>query len=462
MKKSSKRLGILAVSTSMVLAVSGCVSYEGQEARDAHTDEFLKTLAERRAVLAQQPLSITSAVEMAMTSNYEVVFADLEGQMAKLGKDVAFYQFLPQVSAGTTWIGWDKQPMMQDKNSTSANLSIGLPLLMPSVWFMYASQDEKVAQSVAREHYVRQSICLKTMQAFYNCLVAEDTVKVVEKQVAMAKETFERVSGLAKEGLARDWEATQAKAQLVAREAAYAQAKRNALNTKGTLLNMLGLPPDYAAESLVLAREDEADHTSTNSVEALVLTALSIHPELEIADRNVIIQENEVRKAISDFLPTLSSFGRMTWTSDANSWTANRSWGLEGAWNVFSGFKNTAMYKLSKLERYQSELAREQTFLRIMLDVMVSRHNIDDARESAEVLAKVYEASSLKSEDYTARQKEGLIPLSDALDAEADASEAELQLLQSRYQERIAWVALKLAMGTLEVPVIDEPESNEE
>jgi len=68
------------------------------------------------------------------------------------------------------------------------------------------------------------------------------------------------------------------------------------------------------------------------------------------------------------------------------------------------------------------------------------------------VLSVVYDAADMKFQDYSALQKEGLIPLSDALDAEAQKNVAQLNMLRSKYQERMAWASLKLAMGVLDVP----------
>ena len=54
--------------------------------------------------------------------------------------------------------------------------------------------------------------------------------------------------------------------------------------------------------------------------------------------------------------------------------------------------------------------------------------------------------------DYKAKAREGLIPLSDALDAQVLADLAQVALVQSRYQERIALANLELAMGLTLVP----------
>ncbi len=438
-------------SLALVLLVGGCVSYKGQQERDAHVHDFTETLAERRAALPEAPLSLEMSVALAMEANYDVQMADLDIRMAALGKNISFAQFLPQVNASADWTGWDKAPMMQDSSYTGSRVSVGLPLVIPSLWFVYASKDEQQAQATARAHYVRQTIAFQTMTAYYNCMISQDEITAVAKQLETAQETSARVSGLADEGLARDWEAKQAVAQRVAKEATLALAKRNYLNRKGSLLNLLGLPPDASTDELKLSGETSTDLADTNSMERLIFTALSSNPELEIADRNRVIRENEVRKAIADFLPSISLFGTMSWSSDHHTWTANRSVGIRGAWDAFNGFANVGLYKLAKAERTKSTLSREQTFLRIMLDVMVARNQVDDARDVAFVTSKIYEAAKLKHEDYRSRQIEGLVPLSDALDAEAMMSQAELKMLQSRYQERIAWAALKLSMGVLDV-----------
>ena len=172
-------------------------------------------------------MSMEQCIMLAMENNYDVRLADLDTRLAGLGKDVAFSAFLPQVTLGADWIKWDKPPPMTDRDYATGSLSVAMPLVMPSVWFMYASQSEREAQAEAVAHYVRQGICFETMVAYYDCMISDDEVKVMELQVKTARETAERVRGLAAEGLAREWEGRQADAQLLAREAELAASKRN-------------------------------------------------------------------------------------------------------------------------------------------------------------------------------------------------------------------------------------------
>lgn len=441
----------VASALCAALLMAGCASYSVDD-RGEHVEVFLETLAVRRTSLPDEPLSMEQCIMLAMENNYDVRLADLDTRLAGLGKDVAFSAFLPQVTLGADWIKWDKPPPMTDRDYATGSLSVAMPLVMPSVWFMYASQSEREAQAEAVAHYVRQGICFETMVAYYDCMISDDEVKVMELQVKTARETAERVRGLAAEGLAREWEGRQADAQLLAREAELAASKRNYVNRKGTLLNLMGLPPDYSYETLKLSGDIGEPHDGDSDLGTLVLTALASHPELELADREMVIRENELRMAIADFLPTLAGFANATWTTSDSSRSANRSGGLGSVWNVFDGFANVSGYRTADVQSEKSGLAREQTFLRIMLDVLVARNSVDDACGNAGVLALVYDASRMKYEDYNARQRRGLIPLSESLDAEADMNLAQLNMLRSKYQERVAWAALKMSMGVLGVP----------
>jgi len=84
---------------------------------------------------------------------------------------------------------------------------------------------------------------------------------------------------------------------------------------------------------------------------------------------------------------------------------------------------------------------------------------VRDASEIARLRQRAYDVAAARHADYDARSREGLIPLSDALDARTRMDLAQVALVQSRYQERLAVASLELAMGITLVPV--EPSKEE-
>jgi len=93
-----------------------------------------------------------------------------------------------------------------------------------------------------------------------------------------------------------------------------------------------------------------------------------------------------------------------------------------------------------------------------MAQVIAAEAAVRDATAAAHLRQRAYEVAKAKYEDYAARAEEGLLPLSDALDARGAMDLLQVAAVRSRYQERIAVANLELAMGLTLVP---EPSRSE-
>ena len=430
---------------------SGCRSFEPARARREQTESFTSNLAARAAAELAQPLSLDDCVRIAMSNNYAARKADLDRELYRIGKNVAFTAFLPNVAASAGYNSYDKaMPQQHEQRFGTADLTASMPIFMPSTWFLYAAARHGYAAAGVAAHYVRQGIVLQTSVNYYNVLVQQDTIAALESQLDAARETAERVSGLADEGLVSKWEGDQALFAAELRETELNKARRQLAVLRGELLQGLGLSP---AAPLELSGETSEKAMPEGSVEDLVLQALGSHPELALADRQVVIQDHQVRQAFCNFLPTISLFSTGTWTGNdlaahAENWVS----GFSGAWTLFDGLANVARYKAAQVERRQTRLERENTFLSVMVGVVAAEASARDAAEGARVRRRAYDVAAAKWADYDAKAREGLIPLSDALDARGAMDLAQVALVQSRYQEKIAIANLELAMGLTLVP----------
>ena len=433
------------------LLTSGCRSFEPARARREQTDAFTTNLAARAAAELAKPLSLDDCIRLAMTNNYAVRKADLDRQLYRIGKNVAFTAFLPNVAASAGYNSYEKEmPQQHEQRFGTADLTASMPIFMPSTWFLYAAARHGYAAAGVAAHYVRQGIVLQTSVNYYNVLVQQDTIAALESQLDAARKTADRVAGLADEGLVTKWEGDQAVFAAELRETELNRARRQLAVLRGELLQGLGLSP---AAPLELSGETGEKALPKGSVEDLVLQALEIHPELALADRQVVIQDHQVRQAFCNFLPTISLFSTGTWTGNdlaahAENWVS----GFSGAWTLFDGLANVARYKAAKVERQQTQLERENTFLSVMVGVVAAEVAARDAAEGARVRRRAYDVAAAKWADYDAQAREGLLPLSDALDARGAMDLAQVALVQSRYQEKIAIANLELAMGLTLVP----------
>lgn len=429
----------------LLLAACGCAQFDPALARREQTETFSASLAALAGTELAKPLSLDDCVRVALRNNYDVRQADLDRELVKIGRDVAFTVFLPSVAVSGGYYSYAKETQGAERRFSDAAVDVGMPVFMPSAWFLYEAARQGYASAGIAAGYVRQSIAMQTTVDYFNVLVQRDLIAAYESQLAAAREAAARARSFAAEGLVAKWEADQALYAAEAREAALNRARRTLVVLRGKLLAGMGLSP---SADIRISGDVGAGEPPVGPVDELVVTALSIHPELSIADREVVIREAGVRQAFCAFLPVISLFASGTWTgNDLASHATNWLSGFAGAWTVFDGFANRARHRAAAVELRKTELAREATFLSIMVRVVAAEAALRDAAEAARIRARAYEVAAAKWKDYDAKAREGLLPLTEALDARAQMDAAQAELLGSRYQERIAAANLRLAMG---------------
>jgi outer membrane protein TolC len=451
------RFPSLPVLLAALLAGAGCSTFDAGRARQDQSRAFRETLDRQARELLARPLSLDDCIRIAMTNNYAARQADLDTAIQRIAKNVAFTAFLPNVSLSASYNAHHKAPnAMSEKRYGQASLDAGVPIFMPSAWFLYAATRHGYRAAELAANHVRQGIVLETSQAYYQVLVLQETVAALDTQLAAARENAGRIEGLAREGFFTAWERDQARLQAEVRQTELDVAQRRLEVARGDLLVTLGLSPLLAADTdhaLRLSGDTGETWRPAGATADLVLSALETHPLLSLADRQVVMREHAVRRAFTAFLPVLTLSASGTWTgNDLADHASNWLTAFGGAWQLFSGLANVARYQAAKVERRQSELERESTFLNIMAQVIAAEAAVRDAADAARINQRAYEVAAARHADYDARSREGLLPLSEALDARAAMDLAQVALVKSRYQERIALATLELAMGVTRIP----------
>ena len=461
---ASKAAPLLLLPLALLLAA--CTTFDARRARQDQSADYSARLDALAADLLARPLSLDDCIRIAVSNNYAARLADLDLELARLGKAAAFSVFLPRVTASVgysdndfdAYLGStrDGGPVYQFAGAGNESaLALSWPVFMPSTWFLYAAARHGYAATEIAAFYTRQSIALQATARYYDVLVQQDTVAAIETQLESAREFADRTEGLAREGYAADWELGQARLQAESRATELARARRQLGVLRAQLLQTLGLPPRAAVE---LLPDDSPAPALDESVDDLVLLALSTHPALAIADRQVVMKEHAVRQAFCDFLPTLGISATHKWAGkDLEMEALGWSTGFSAAWSVFNGFANLASWKSAKTELAKTEIERENSFLSIIVSVVSAEAALRDAEEAAALRRLQYDTFSAKYADKSARAAEGLIPLSDALDARAEMDLAQVALVRSRFQAKMARASLDLAVGRTAVPGMEHP-----
>ena len=97
----------------LLALASGCARFDPARARRDHTEAFTSNLAARVEAELTRPLSLDDCVRIALSNNYAVRKADLDRELYRIGKNVAFTAFLPNVAASAGYNVYEKEMPQQ-------------------------------------------------------------------------------------------------------------------------------------------------------------------------------------------------------------------------------------------------------------------------------------------------------------------------------------------------------------
>ncbi|MBN1624934.1 MAG: TolC family protein, partial [Deltaproteobacteria bacterium] len=255
---------------------------------------------------------------------------------------------------------------------------------------------------------------------------------------------FKEVEALYREGLVLKSDLENARTFLVSQKNRLKDNARLKTETKAELMEAMGLFP-LAGISL------KGPPSLTAVEEALseqILTAMLNRLELKIADRNVSIKKDAILIAIADFLPMIGIFSDYTNSSNSFQFYENiLSYGITGVLALFDGFRDVQNYRTAKQEHQKAMIEREQSCMKIMVEVIKARDFLDQAKDAAALARMNMDASAANLKEVQALWREGMATSSEKLDAAGRYAAAEANVSLADYSYQVAVATLNDVMG---------------
>ncbi|MGD0786206.1 MAG: TolC family protein, partial [Sedimentisphaerales bacterium] len=192
-------------------------------------------------------------------------------------------------------------------------------------------------------------------------------------------------------------------------------------------------------------------------LEDLVYKAMIENPQLQIADRNVAIEEEKVKVALAAFLPRLTIFANHSTTS--NSFDVPEtlwSYGFAGTMTIFNGFANINEYNAAKERRKVSFIEREQQTLVVMLQVLKAHLNLENAKDEQLFAGRSFDVISKHSDEIYEKWKQGQVQSSEMLNMMAEKGNAQMEFMNSNFRLQVCIATLQNVMGITDIQSIDE------
>ena len=420
------------------------------------------TLSVAFALAALAPLAqAQSLVELyesarAFDATYQSAKLQYDANLARA--DQARAGILPSagLSAGASRIGVENTTpsISTNFNTQNATLSATQPLYRPANRATYEQGFKQVDLARAQLESASQDLIVRTSQAYFDVLAAQDTLafvraqkEAVAEQLAFAKRNFEVGTSTI-----TDTREAQARYDLVI---AQEIAAENDLRVKKiTLDQLVGInesQPRPLAAPVNLPPLVPADVTTW------VQQSEVVHPSIRQAQSNAEIADLEVKKAEAGHMPTLDATASYNITKNPTSTAQNGITSRANTSNVglllnvplFAGFsiQNRIRETLSLRDKALSDL--EGTRRTVAQSVRTAYFGV----QSGQGQVKALEAAELSSQSALDANKLGYqvgVRINiDVLNSQSQLFQTKRDLAQARYNVLLGDLRLRQASGTL-------------
>jgi outer membrane protein len=382
--------------------------------------------------------------------------AQYDANLAKADQAKAGLRPQAGLGAGANWTNSrnDVTDTSRTSNSQNLTLSASQPLYRPVN--RYNDEQGQLSVEIARAQLeaAEQDLMVRTAQAYFDVLAAQDTLTFVQaqktavaEQLAAAKRNFEVGTTTV-----TDSREAQARYDLVL---AQEIAASNDLLVKKLALDQLvgrsGASPKPLATPVNLPAVQPA------SAEAWVEQALTQHPAVRQADKAFEIAEVEVQKAQAGHKPTLDLVGQYQVARGPNSnfptagnvRTNNASVGLQFNLPLYAGnaIENRVREALALVEKSRAD--RETALRNISQAIRSAYFGVVSGTSQVKAL-EAAEASSQSALDANKLGYQVGVRINiDVLNAQSQLFQTKRDLAVARYNVLVGQLRLKQAGGVL-------------
>ena len=203
---------------------------------------------------AQMRLTLPQALDLALSENPTVKVAEMEVQRYDYVKRQTWGNLLPQISASGSYTRSIVKSEMRGgisfgaDNTFAVQGDLSLPLFAPSVYRTLKMNDAQMATAVEAARASRIDLTAEVKKAFYNILLAEQSLAVLRESEATVQRTVDDTQVQYKHGLASEYDLLTAQVQLSNLKPTILQTENSIKLAKLMLKMYLSIPEDVEIE----------------------------------------------------------------------------------------------------------------------------------------------------------------------------------------------------------------------
>ena len=399
---------------------------------------------------AQMRLTLDEALDLALSENPTVKVADMEVARYDYVRRQTWGSLLPQLSASGSYSRSIVKSEMRGgisfgaDNTFAVQGDLTLPLFAPAVYRTLKLNDTQRAAAVESARASRIDLVAEVKKAFYNILLAEQSLVVLRESEATVQRTVDDTKLQYDNGLASEYDLLTAEVQLSNLQPTILQTENSIRLAKLMLKMYLSIPEEVDVEvvgELDALREEVlagTDGLTTDVSENSGLRTLELQQEL---------LQRQLRTANAGRLPSLAAFGSATYTGNDMEpfmglgsgdrakyfWTHPITVGVQLSVPIFAGL--TKMNKSREIKNQIAQIALQRNYARRQVDVQV-RSSLNDlltARETMYAQERTVEQARKAYDISDTRYRAGAGTILELNTAQLAQTQAQLNYSQAIY-----------------------------
>ena len=420
-----------------------------------------------QTTFACETLTVDQAIELAIKNNKDIKQAQQEKDTAWAQVVQARAGFMPSISAEGIYTFTHQPPLIPipagsfgphfPPNSLNARIDTTFEYNagFTGTWTLFAGGMVYHNYEAARRLYesaseqekaVIQDVIYQVKKAYYNLLLASESVDVLKHSIDLAEEHYRVTRDRYESGEASELDMLNANVSLSNLQPQYIAAQNNVKIAALALKNILGAE----MTSDVCASPDVELPRFSGNLEYYEGLAKEGNYQLKVINKQLSAMNEYKKVSIGRFLPSLALAGNYNWLSNefTGAWQDIYQAALVLTIPLFNGGKNIGEYKETYSRYYKLVFLRSETMDNIRIsteaaysNATVAQHEIEAAQEALQTAEK---AESIAEEQY----KVGLATNLDVLNANLGLKEAQMNYIKAKYNYLLAIAELQRILGT--------------
>jgi len=339
-------------------------------------------------------------------------------------------------------------------NSNGYGVSLVQPLFRQQNWTIYNEADLQLLQTEAQFMTAVQDLVLRVSQAYFDVLIAQDTVQLAEAQKTAISEQLEQAKRNFEVGSATITDTLEAQSRYDLTTAQQI-AVQNDLEIKRRALQQLinEMPKDLKP----LGRDFKLEAPQPADMEKWVDDAMSTNPQLANAKAAAELAEKEVARNRGGHYPTLDLVANYSRNKNNGASTTlglglditNKSVGVQFNLPIFQGGAVNSRWREAEANYERAKQELENAHRSVATQTRQAYLGVVSGISQVEALKQALASSESVLQASKLGQEVGVRTNLDVLNAQQQLFATRRDLYQSQYNYLISELRLKAATGTL-------------